>query len=54
MGKRVNLSISDGQYEVWSQHAKENDMSLHEFIKQAVRIYVVMLQKRAEKAKIKG
>ena len=48
MSKRVNLSLTEGQYDLWSKLAEDRNISIHDFIKQAVRIYVTMLQKRAE------
>jgi len=49
MSKRVNLSLKDSQYNTWKQMAEEREMTLPEFIRTGVRVYVMMLQKRAEK-----
>lgn len=45
MSKRVNLTLQDSQYDFWLQKAQEKDMSIHDFIKHAVKVYLTMIEK---------
>lgn len=45
MSKRVNLTLKDSQYDFWLQKAEERDMSIHDFIKHAVKVYLTMIEK---------
>ena len=46
MSKRVHLTLTDKQYELWEKYSEQKDMSIHDFIKQAVRVYITMLHKK--------
>ena len=50
MSKRVNLTLSDEQYNMWKEMAEQRGMTFPEFIRQAVRVYITMLQKVAKRA----
>ena len=50
MSKRVNLTLNDEQYKTWKEIAEQKGMTLPAFIRQAVRVYITMLQKVAKKA----
>lgn len=52
MTKRVNLSLQDAQYEMWLKEAEKRQLTIHDFIKQAVRVYITAsnkVQRRNEK-----
>lgn len=52
MTKRVNLSLQDAQYEMWLKEAEKRQLTIHDFIKQAVRVYIIAsnkVQRRNEK-----
>ena len=46
MSKRVNLTLKDGQYDVWQQWADKKDMSIHEFIKHCVKVCILAYEKK--------
>lgn len=45
MGKRINLTLTDKQYERWEKMAEQKDMSVHDFIKHAMRVYITLNEK---------
>lgn len=52
MSKRVHLTLQDEQYEIWMKEAKKRDISIHDFIKHAVKVYITMLEvQKARKQK---
>lgn len=51
MSKRVNLTLQDSQYEFWLQKAQEKNMTIHDFIKHAVKVYLTLVEKYKKERK---
>lgn len=47
--KRITISLTESQFEIWKQKAQEKEISLPEFIRRAVSVYITMLDRYNEK-----
>ncbi len=47
--KRITISLTESQFETWKQKAQEKEVSLPEFIRRAVSVYIIMLDRYNEK-----
>ena len=49
--KRVTVFLTESQFQLWKQLAEEKEISLAEFIRRAVTVYIKMLEKYNAKAR---
>lgn len=47
--KRITISLTESQFEIWKQKAQEKEISLPEFIRRAVSVYITMLDRYNKK-----
>ena len=47
--ERINLTVTPGMKERWSALAEEKDMTVPEFIRHCVNVYVTAYDKRVKK-----
>jgi hypothetical protein len=47
--ERINLTVTPGMKERWSELAEKKDMTVPEFIRHCVNVYVTAYDKRAKK-----
>ena len=51
--KKIMVSVTQDQYEFWKDEAEKREISLPEFIRRAVTIYLSMVEKyNARKSKL--
>lgn len=43
--KKVMVSVTQDQFELWKKWANEKEISIPEFIRRAVTVYIKMLEK---------
>lgn len=50
--KRVTVPLTESQFELWKQWAKQKEISLPEFVRRAVTVYIKLLEKYKNSEKI--
>ena len=49
ISKRVNLTLRDEKYDVWKKEADKRQVTLPDFIRRAVDVYITIVHKRDQK-----
>lgn len=48
--RRVTVPLTETDFQIWKQYAEEREISLPEFIRRGVSMYIRMLEKWKEKS----
>ena len=46
MSKRINLTVTDKQYDLWKKDAEEMGIKFTEYIRRAAEVYFTLRQKK--------
>ena len=49
MSKRINLTVSEEQYELWKEEADRQGMNLPSFVRKCVSVYITAVLNKRKK-----